>query len=202
MLFAQVLGNLLEQKEITAYRLAKETGLSQSLISDWRKGKTIPSSDKLMTLSRFFGVSIDYLLDNPPAAFQPTEAVRIPIYGSIFSAETLGSGKGIERYIDAQVENPEEYFYLSMAGSSMSASGILSNATVLVHRQDTACDGQIVACLPMGKTATFRRFRCCGDAALLLPEGAPADSFVWSGTSPDLSEAALLGVAVSSLNPL
>jgi len=59
---------LLEEKEMTAYRLAKEVSLPTSQLSQWKSGKVKPSLEAVRLIADYFNVSIDYLLgrtDNP-----------------------------------------------------------------------------------------------------------------------------------------
>ena len=42
--------------------LAEATGISQAAIAKWELGKTEPTASALITLARFFGESVDYLL--------------------------------------------------------------------------------------------------------------------------------------------
>lgn len=53
---------LLISHNITAYRLSKDTGIPQSTLSAWKTGKTKPKVDKLLILSKYFGVPIEYFL--------------------------------------------------------------------------------------------------------------------------------------------
>jgi len=53
---------LLEKKGITQYRLSKDIGVSEGLISEWKGGKCKPTTERLIKLAKYFGVSIDYLL--------------------------------------------------------------------------------------------------------------------------------------------
>jgi transcriptional regulator with XRE-family HTH domain len=46
----------------TQVELAKKLNVAQKVISDYEKGKTKPSRDKLPILSSLFGISIDELL--------------------------------------------------------------------------------------------------------------------------------------------
>ena len=52
---------IMKEKELTAYRVSKDTGISQASLADWRKGRSKPKIDKLQILSEYFGVSISYL---------------------------------------------------------------------------------------------------------------------------------------------
>lgn len=53
---------LLEERKLTAYRVSKDTGISQTTLSEWKKGLVTPKADKLRALAEYLGVSVDYLL--------------------------------------------------------------------------------------------------------------------------------------------
>lgn len=52
---------LMEKLGLSAYRVSKDTGISQASLADWRKGRSNPKIDKLQKLADYFGVSIYYL---------------------------------------------------------------------------------------------------------------------------------------------
>lgn len=54
---------LLEESNKTAYQVSKNTGISQSVLSDWKRGRSKPKVDKLKILADYFGVSIEYFLE-------------------------------------------------------------------------------------------------------------------------------------------
>ncbi|WP_312370865.1 helix-turn-helix domain-containing protein [Lachnoclostridium sp.] len=54
--------NLLFQRNITAYRVAKDTGIPIATLYDWKYGKSKPKVDKLLILANYFDVSIDYFI--------------------------------------------------------------------------------------------------------------------------------------------
>lgn len=56
-LFAKII----EAKGITPYRIAKDTGLTTVLFTDWKKGKSKPKYDKLKIIADYLGVSVEYL---------------------------------------------------------------------------------------------------------------------------------------------
>lgn len=53
---------LLKERGETAYKVAKETGISQPTLSDWKNGKSVPKADKLQKIADHFNVSLDYLM--------------------------------------------------------------------------------------------------------------------------------------------
>lgn len=52
---------LMEKRGLSAYRVSKDTGISQASLADWRKGRSNPKIDKLQKLAAYFGVSVYYL---------------------------------------------------------------------------------------------------------------------------------------------
>lgn len=53
---------LLQKNNVTAYKAAKETGVTQTALSNWKSGKSTPATKTLQKLADYFGVTIDYLL--------------------------------------------------------------------------------------------------------------------------------------------
>lgn len=67
-MFKDIFVQLLQNNGISSYKLTKDTGINNSLISKWKKGSSTPSADMLVKLSDYFNVSVDYLLgmtENP-----------------------------------------------------------------------------------------------------------------------------------------
>lgn len=54
---------LLDKTNKTAYQVSKDTGISQSVLSDWKRGRSNVKIDKLKILADYFGVSIEYFLE-------------------------------------------------------------------------------------------------------------------------------------------
>lgn len=63
-IFISRLEQLIEHRGITAYRLAKELDTSEATVSNWRNGKTFPSSMRMKQLADYFDVSTDFLVGN------------------------------------------------------------------------------------------------------------------------------------------
>lgn len=54
---------LVKERGITAYRVAKDVGLAPTVFSDWKSGKAKPKVDKLKKIADYFGVTIEYFLE-------------------------------------------------------------------------------------------------------------------------------------------
>lgn len=53
---------IIRAKGLTNYKVSKDTGIAQSVLSTWKTKGTIPKADKLQILADYLGVSVDYLL--------------------------------------------------------------------------------------------------------------------------------------------
>lgn len=60
--FKTNLKNLRLEKKIGQVELAKQLGVSKGIISLWENGLREPSMTSLISLAKFFGVSIDFLV--------------------------------------------------------------------------------------------------------------------------------------------
>ena len=62
MQFTQRFNELINSKNITPYRMAKNTGIPNRMIGYWKNGDRIPSAENLVKIADYLDVSTDYLL--------------------------------------------------------------------------------------------------------------------------------------------
>lgn len=58
----EIFEQLLQKYGVSAYKVSKATGVTQSTLSDWKRGRSTPKSENMKKLADYFGVSIDYLM--------------------------------------------------------------------------------------------------------------------------------------------
>lgn len=58
----EIFSQLLQKFGVTAYKVSKATGISQSSLSDWKLGKVTPKTDNMKKIADYFGVSLEYLM--------------------------------------------------------------------------------------------------------------------------------------------
>lgn len=58
---------LLVKNNISTYRVAIETGISPVVFTDWKSGKSRPKVDKIKKIADYFGVNIEYFLEDNEA---------------------------------------------------------------------------------------------------------------------------------------
>lgn len=53
---------ILQERNITAYKISKETGISQGRMNEYKSGKTMPTVENLVKIADYLECSIDFLL--------------------------------------------------------------------------------------------------------------------------------------------
>ena len=109
-----------------------------------------------------------------PAAAEQTEEERVsrrrvPIIGNVAAGSPILAQECIEDYLTFDTGgHDDEYFALRVRGESMLGVGILPDDLVVVHRQPTAQNGQIVVAL-LGDEATVKTLSRRNGEVWLLP---------------------------------
>ena len=197
-----VLQNILElmgTKNGAQRRFTNDLGFCASTVGDWKSGKSKSYTKHLPKIAAYFGVTVDSLLSpkHQSANIYPADnRQRIPVLGTIRAGFPITAEQHLLGYDYADVTDPDGYFYLRVRGDSMIGAGITDGSLVLVRRQDYAEDGQIVACIIDGESATLKRYRIRNDTILLIPENPSYKPFILSEKDFETGDAAILGVAI------
>jgi repressor LexA len=95
----------------------------------------------------------------------------LPVVGRVAAGSPILAEENIEDYVEVPpIAGGEEGEYvLRVTGESMKDAGILDGDYVIVHRQDTASNGEIVVAL-VGEEATVKRYFRESDHIRLQPE--------------------------------
>ena len=97
----------------------------------------------------------------------------LPVVGQVAAGQPVLAEENIEDYVSVPeiAGGGDGEFLLEVRGDSMIDAGILEGDHVVVRRQDTAADGEIVVAL-VGEEATVKRFFREDDHVRLQPENA------------------------------
>jgi len=128
------------------------------------------------------------------------EGVVIPILGRIAAGTPILATGNVEEYLTVPVGFAKggEHFALRVTGTSMTGAGILDGDLVVVRRQESAGNGDVVAALLPGvaeEEATIKRLRRQGGKVTLHPEN-PAFSPI------PMTDGRILGKVVAVLRKL
>jgi repressor LexA len=112
--------------------------------------------------------ALEVLVDKAKQAVAPG---GLPLVGQVAAGEPMLAEENIEEYVTVPgiAGGDEGEFILRIKGDSMKNVGILEGDHVVVRRQDTAADGEIVVAL-VGDEATVKRFFRESDHVRLQPE--------------------------------
>lgn len=110
----------------------------------------------------------------PPRA--ANDILDIPLHGRIAAGTPIEALQGTDTLpVPAALLGPGEHYALEVAGDSMVDEGILDGDYALIHRQDTARDGEIVVALVNNEEATLKTFRREGQMIRLDPANRSYD---------------------------
>ncbi len=95
----------------------------------------------------------------------------LPVVGQVAAGQPVLAEENIEEYVQvpALVGGEEGEYLLRVRGDSMRDAGVLEGDYVVVHRQETATDGNIVVAM-VGEEATVKRYFRENDHVRLQPE--------------------------------
>ena len=197
--------NLLKMNKTTVYRVSKDTGIAASTFSDWKSGRSAPKLDKIKLIANYFDVPLEYMLTGENGSvldevssvcrFPFERGKRVPIIGEIRAGSPIITNESVQGYEYAEVGDAEEYFYLRVHGDSMKNIGMIEGSLVLFHKQQYAEDGDVVACLVGGDSATVKRFRRSKKNIFLMPENDEYTPIKLSTDDFESGDARILGVA-------
>lgn len=123
-------------------------------------------------------------------------AVRdVPLVGSIAAGSPILAEEDIEEVypLPTELVGQEPVFMLKIRGDSMVDLGIFDKDYVVVQKQQTARNGQIVAALVEGEEATVKTFKRTATGITLLPANGDYEPMVFT------DDIDILGVVVAVL---
>lgn len=103
--------------------------------------------------------------------FARREIIHVPILGTVAAGQPLIAAENIDGYFPLLAENlpNKDLFMLHVQGESMIKAGIFNGDKILIQKQTTAKNGEIVVAL-VGDSATVKRFYKEDDHFRLQPE--------------------------------
>lgn len=112
--------------------------------------------------------ALEVLVDKAKEMVAPA---GLPLVGQVAAGSPVLAEENIEEYVSVPdlAGGDEGEFVLRVKGESMIDAGIFDGDYVIVRRQDTASDGEIVVAL-VGEEATVKRFFKESDHVRLQPE--------------------------------
>lgn len=157
-MFCDKFVQILDEKHITASKFAKETGISESLAYQWKRGRQKPSLKNVARIAEYFGVSTAYFMDEEDSFPKENISVKIPVYGKISAGIPMEAIEDIIDYeeIPAAMASRGEYMALQVKGNSMEPR-MYTGDVVIIRKQEDCESGQICAVLINGEEAVIKK---------------------------------------------
>ena len=204
--------SLRKSKGYNMRQMASALNLPYTTYVNYEKGAREPNSEQLILISKYFGVSIDYLMGRTDVPFteetsenifekypniQPLPEMRkIPLLGAI------ACGEPIYREEDEWISLPTDIkadFCLRCEGDSMINARINDGDIVFIRACPEVDNGQIAA-ISINNEVTLKRVYYYPEKNKLVlnPENPKYEPFVY--TNEELNEVRILGKAVMFLS--
>ena len=202
MQFKDRLKQLRKNNKITQEHLAKIIGVERSTIGKYESTNTIPSNEILIALSKYFNVSIDYLLGNKAQDqdikydnISLIKKKKFPLLGEIACGQPIFASEERESYVMTGTDINAD-FCLKAKGDSMIGARILDGDIVFIKQMPMVNNGDIAA-VAIGDEATLKRVYYYPEKAKLVlqAENPKYEPLVYIGE--ELNEIRILGKAVA-----
>ncbi len=172
--FKENIAALRKNAGLSQSNLAKQVGVRKTTISNYETGYSVPDYRILSSLADIFSVSIDSLLGHqtPSQASEPIIPISFfPIVGEVHAGAPYFAIEEVMGYLPLPKDmvGGYDYFGLVVKGDSMNLARIEPNDILLVRRQNTADNGDIVIAFIDGEEATVKRYFRNGDTVMLYP---------------------------------
>lgn len=109
-----------------------------------------------------------------PSGLSAPSAPSLPLVGAVAASALRLAEQEVEDWVSCPFAGD---FVLKVTGDSMCDAGILDGDMVVVRKQETALDGEIVVAL-VGEEATVKRLRREGRSVMLMPENPAYEPIV------------------------
>lgn len=193
-------------------QMASALNLPYTTYVNYEKGAREPSSEQLLLIAKYFGVTTDYLIGLTDTAFSgaPSESLfekypniipvpemrKVPLLGAV------ACGEPIYREENEWIQLPNNIhadFCLRCEGDSMINARIFDGDIVFIQACQTVENGQIAA-VSIDNEATLKRVYYYPEKNKLVlnPENPAYEPFVY--TDEELNDIRILGKAVAFLS--
>ena len=178
---------------------------SKSHLSQYVNGKSNPDNEKIFLLSKVFGVTEAWLLGyNVPryerienTAPQTPQGLKIPVLGTVAAGIPISAVEEILDYeeVPQSWKNQGEFFGLRIKGDSMKPD-INHGDTVIVRKQSTANNGDVVITLVNGDDVTCKKFEKLDNGIILISNNSEYSPMYFSNEEVVTKPVVILGRVV------
>lgn len=187
------------KKNLTQLELAQMLNINQATVSKWEQDKSIPDVMMLKTLSEFYSVPIELLLNGEKRDLTFSKKNnRIPVLGTIPAGIPIEMIEDVIDYEDIPSDwllGGKQYFALKVKGDSMSPD-YLDGDVVIVRKQATCENGDECIVAVNGFDATFKKVIKKESGIILQPLNPNYEPLIYSNEDIEKLPVRILGVVI------
>lgn len=182
--------------------IAEVLGVTKSAVNAYFMGNKMPRMDRIKKLADHFGCNVSDLVDDKSIEDQIT-AVAIPVLGTVPAGVPIEAIQDILGYeeIPKIMADTGEFFCLQMEGNSMYPL-LYSGETIVIKKQETADNGDIVVALVDNEETTVKRLKKMSDGIILEAENPEYNSLYFNEKQIQNEKVKIIGKAVESRKKL
>ena len=186
---------LRKKAAMTQAEIATRIGVDRSTYAKYENGQSEPNFEMTQKLASLFGVTVDFLIGNPPA--EGTSGIWVPVLGDVAAGVPIEAVENIVDYeeIDQALAATGDFFGLRIKGTSM-APRILEGDVVIVRKQDDAETGDIAVVLVNGDSATVKKIKKMPDGIQLIPTNPAYDPMYYTAAEVESLPVRIIGRVV------
>lgn len=161
--------DLRKKRKISQEELAKMTGYTdRSSIAKIEKGKVDLSETKIQLFATALNTTPAYLMGWKDETKESNQGIKIPVLGAVPAGIPISAIEDIIDYeeIPQSWSNQGDFFGLRIKGNSMYPK-LENGDVVIVKKQSTADNGDVVIAMVNGDDATCKRYKRM-DAGIML----------------------------------
>ena len=158
-LIGRNISNLLLKRGKSQKDLCDNLGFSPASVSSWVNGTRIPKEGNIVLMAAYLGCSVDDIALDPKEAHRK-RSFSIPVYARVGAGPPLEASEEIvdREEISERMASLGNFYGLRISGDSMEPR-IVRGDIVIVRKQDTADDGDIVIAIVNQNDAVCKRLK-------------------------------------------
>ena len=181
---------------------------SKSHLSQYVNGKSNPDNEKTFLLSKVFGVTEAWLLGYDVPRYeriektkitgpQTPQGLEIPVLGTVAAGIPISAVEEILDYdeVPQSWKSQGEFFGLRIKGDSMKPD-INNGDTVIVRKQSTANNGDVVITLVNGDDVTCKKFEKLDNGIMLISNNSEYSPMYFSNEEVVTKPVVIIGRVV------
>lgn len=190
---------LREEKELNQVELGKIIGVSGQALGMYENEKRDMSTDTVIKLANYFGVTTDYLLGKSDIRTKTDEidntVVSIPLLGTVKAGYNYLAEENIIDYVTVTNSNinNKDFFALKVKGNSMIPE-IHEGDIAIVKKQNDFENGDYVVALINGDEATIKKGYKTDNGLLLQPVNQSVAPLIFDKETINSMPVTIIGV--------